>query len=158
MPEKYCFTCPKKLDFAFFVKDRSIAYTFTTKLYFVCYICREKLRLKRKRTNTNPIPITLPRLVTPLLGLFLQSMTTINPPPLITDLRMPPPSFTNLQMPSSPVTDPQMPLPPVFGPEPSPSFLPLDQWKLRETFYEELNKIKIETYLRYKERWFNMRL
>ena len=148
----------KSLILLFFVKDRSTAYTSTTKLYSVCYIYREKLRLKRKRTNTNLIPTTLPRSVTPLLGPFLQSTTTINPPPLITDPRMPPPSFTNLQMPPPPVTDPQMPPPPVFGPEPSPGFLPSDQWKLRETFYEELDKIKMETCLRCKERWFNMRL
>ena len=160
MPEKYCSRCPKKLDFCFFVKDPSVSYTSTAKIYNICYYCREKAQLKRKRTDTvsDLTLTTLPRSVTPFLGPLPQSTTTINPPPSFTNLQMPPPPVTDLRMPPSPVTDPQMPPPPVFGPEPRPSFLLSDQWKLRETFYEELDKIKIETCLRCKERWFDMRL
>ncbi len=90
MPEKYCSRCPKKLDFRFFVKDRTISYRPTAKIFNICYICREKDQLKQKQKDTvlDPTPNTLPRLVTPLLG------------------PLPPPPLFGPQLPPPPITDP----------------------------------------------------
>src|ERR1700721_284182 len=77
MPEKYCSKCLKKLDFSFFVKDKSTIYTPTAQIYATCYICREKQTLKRKRQATVSVPslyplpqisTPLPRSITPILG------------------------------------------------------------------------------------------
>jgi hypothetical protein len=100
MPEKYCSKCPRKLDFSFFVKDQSVLYTPTARIYSICYICRDKDPRKRKRQATvstpslHPlpqIPIALPRLVTPVLGPLLHptAPTAISDPPP----PPPPPSF-----------------------------------------------------------------
>jgi hypothetical protein len=119
MPEKYYSKCPKKLDFSFFVKDKSTMYTPTAQIYAMCYMCREKQTLKQKRKDTvsDPTPNTLPCLVTPLLGPL--------PPPPLFGPQLPPPPITDPQLPPPPPFSPQMP-PPVFGPEPCPGFLPAD--------------------------------
>jgi hypothetical protein len=87
IPEKYCSTCPKKLDFSFFLKNRSDLYTPIARIYLTCCFYREKSIKKRKRSSTvvNPPPTTLPRLVTPILGPQLRPTVVLDPPP--------PPSF-----------------------------------------------------------------
>src|SRR5277367_4183508 len=164
MASKYCSACIQKLPLSSFLANASA--DLGSKVFKTCIACRGKSKTKRKAlqelhpnvppkkratTCTHPKPSILPP--TPLKS---RLEATIPPPaPLESRLEatIPPPNPPE----SRPETPIRVPTPPLIQPQ-TPGFLPADQWHFIQNFHAAMDKVKMETCIRCKERWFSMDL
>ncbi len=151
---KYCAQCIRKLPIASFLQHATARPD--SKVFVTCISCRKKARKRRAARSTSephPSESRPKRGALQPLNPNRRSEATSVQPPLDPPLDHPAPEPPPVPRVNAPPISPRRSEPP-----PVPGFLSAQQWEYIQRFNMAMQAVKMETFLRCKERWFAMDL